>query len=119
MIRLPILVLLASLSTLAAASPCGTIGRDSVCVTESEYGDTWPFTFPAGELSCYTQHIAGMKRAEVVITHRGKTYAINGTAMANKDYLNSAPITKPHPQFIGGWMTPPSDFIHRGLALCR
>lgn len=82
-------------------------------ITAAEYGAEWPFTVNEVELSCRNV-------AAVLMTANGKRYWLNGKASAQFKSLPSwRELAKPNPKYgAGAMMSPPSDMIQRGLALC-
>lgn len=97
--------------TFAALLGCSA-GNQSVKVTQSEYGDRWPFTVTEGELDC-------LNRADVVLRVNGEVYAINGTAR-NKtaEYKDLGEIWRDQPDHSEGKVPIPSEMIERGRAIC-
>jgi hypothetical protein len=76
-----------SLLVLAACGPAQDPTRRQI--SQSEFGDTWPFTVESGELAC-----VGPGK-NVVFTTGGTTYGVNGTAKSR--YPTVDPIWKEQP----------------------
>jgi len=112
----------------------------SVHITKEEYGEKWPFTVPAGTLTCETLLINGKPRSiggsllGIVTFHtHNKTYAMNGLAdarAASRGYRPLEEIWRANPdiarQYKEARIKPPdiirvdfSSILKRGLALCR
>lgn len=49
-----------------------TAAQNTLAVSASEYGETWPFTFDSGQLGC--------DRMAAYVEHDGIKYALNGVA---------------------------------------
>lgn len=81
-------------------------------VTESDFGDEWPFTVAVGELTCDND--------AVTFTSNGQSYALNGLAKSayGHPYGSEAGIVKQDPTIDGVWMST-YPVLERGLALCE
>jgi len=89
----------------------------SVVITESEFGERWPFTIPSGTLSC-TLFLE--KYAMVTFTANGKTYAVNGIDKGHaeqKGWRKIDEIWKANPSFPGTKINM-HPIIEKGLSLC-
>lgn len=89
-------------------------------ITRKEFGDDWAFTVDEGILSCKGENGIG----EVTFTSGGKTYAINGAAKSNKEYLPIEDIWLDDPQWadkteMKGVKKNIGLFIDKGLELCK
>jgi hypothetical protein len=77
--------------------------REGIEIRQAEYGDRWPFAMQQVRLRCEG---AGA----VILTVRGKDYAVNG--MAGARYASIQPVWKSTNIDIG-------PIISRGLTLCK
>ena len=105
-----ILSLLAFLLVLAlvigSLTKDGPISNNERIISESEYGNDWPFTVRQGRLKCTD--------SAVTFEADGTTYAVNGTAQS-RGYPRIDSIWK------HGVTTPRisiSSVLHDGLVLC-
>lgn len=90
---------------------CGSPPDDGISVTQSEYGDRWPFTVTEGTLRCYNDP----PRKHVVLdAGNGVQYGLNGAARGAGKFPDSKQIMKP--ERFGVHLQP---FIDRGLTLCK
>ena len=88
----------------------------SVVITESEFGERWPFTISRGTLSCTPFGKHGI----VTFTANGKTYAVNGLAKGRakqNGWREIDEIWKANPSFPGT-KTDMHPIIEKGLSLC-
>ncbi len=94
---------------------CST-GNEPTKVTQSEYGDRWPFTVPEGTIDC-------VSRADVVLKVGEDVYAINGTARgkakAGGPYKDLAEIWRNQPAGAEGKIAMPDDLVQKGLKICE
>ena len=99
------LFLLAAILTLSATAA-------GLKIEQAEYGSKWPFTVSEVTLICKQPD------AVVVLTPKGM-YALNGLGMSHfKQAKDSKEIRKPDPRVPGTYMDD-SDFLKRGLELCK
>ena len=91
------------------------VHAETISINAAEYGEKWPFTVDSITLSCRNN------AAVLIQSSTGTTYWLNGKAGAQFKNLPSwREIAKPDSRYgAGAVMTPPSDMITRGLALCR
>lgn len=90
----------------------------SVRITRAEYGSAWPFTVAEGVLAG-AERPGGTGRTrivEVTFTTGGVTYAVNGTAKANKRYTEIDAIWADDPA-LAGLKVNIGPIIDRGLKL--
>ncbi len=80
--------------------------RAGIEIRQAEYGDRWPFAIGQGRLRCEGP-------GAIVLTARGKDYAVNGMAAAR--YGSIQPVRKSgnDPNIDIG------PIISRGLTLCK
>ncbi len=85
--------------------------RTSVFITQTEYGDNWPFTVSYGELECLPPGI-------IIFKANDKTYAVNKLAANSRQYKNLSDIWK---ETSNQSMTKVdiSLIINKGLKLCN
>jgi len=93
----------------------------SVKVTETEYGDKWPFTVPEGIIYYEPVPYPNPKVKLAILTFKvgDKIYALNGLASSRikqRGYLKIDEIWKPDPE-IPGTKISVSPIIDRGLKL--
>jgi hypothetical protein len=87
--------------------------RDAGYITAAEFGDAWPFTVPAGTLTCTPSGKADGRLLVTFGTGDGIEYGINGSA---RDFGFPDPdetIVTDYPDLSG--LDP---IIERGLRLC-
>lgn len=97
------------LNSLTLSERSGEETKPQVQISQSEYGDRWPYTVPNGILECQYN--------DVTLTYEGVTYAINGSARDTGKYRDLKEIWRDNPEFPGAKM-PDAGIIERGLALC-
>ena len=89
----------------------------SIMITESEFGERWPFTISRGTLSCTPSGKFGI----VTFTANGKTYAVNGIAKGHakqNGWREIDEIWKVNPSFPGTKINM-HPIIEKGLSLCK
>ena len=85
---------LAIIGILTVAMPTAYAGGSSVEISQSEYGDKWPFTVSRGRLEC-------IPSSKVVFHARGRTYAVNGVARNDYSLDNMRDIWRKDPNNSG------------------
>jgi hypothetical protein len=80
--------------------------RKGIEISQAEYGERWPFAIQQGRLRCEG---AGA----VVLTVRGKDYAVNGMAAKRYGSIQSVRKSTNDPNIDIG------PIISRGLTLCK
>jgi hypothetical protein len=81
-------------------------------VKDSDFGDRWPFTVPAGTLRCVRESLRSDRLFVTLDTGNGIEYGLNGSAR-EFGFPDGLRILKPGK--TGADIQP---FITRGLALC-
>lgn len=104
---------------LAAALGFGACSSDTdtheVRVTQSEFGERWPFSVPEGTLRCEGSSQAGA----VIFEAEGRVYGVNGTAKS-RGLPGIEPIWLADPAAEGlGLKKNVGPIIQRGLQLCE
>lgn len=93
-------------------------GRMPLIVSNDEYGERWPYTIPNGQILCRERYAGDFLKKDVTITHDGNTYALNGSARGNSEYLPLERIWRDNPKSPGSKIDE-KEIIQRGLDLCR
>lgn len=87
-------------------------------VSQSEYGDRWPYTIPDGRLGCVSKTVAGTQISYVTLEHAGVVYALNGAAIGSGHYAPLESIWRDNPEHPGSKIPDPG-IIQLGLKLCN
>jgi hypothetical protein len=104
---------------LVSVSSCGGTakralleGSNSKEVSREDYGEKWPLTVKSGVLAC--------SGSAVTFKANGVIYALNGTALTQKKWVNIAQIQADDPSSPPGikWKKSVDPLIKDGLKLC-
>ncbi len=112
--------LLCAFPVLLTLSAC----QGSQSVSQSKYGDKWPFTVTQGTLDCTVVALPGVLVANspkaVTLKSGENTYAINGAARTHAEkfgYKDLNEIWKD--DSTGGKVPIPDEIIQKGLEFCK
>ncbi len=89
---------------------------NSIMISQSEFGEAWPFTVTSGELYCIGEG-NGQQVGAVVFATEDESYAVNGTAKA-LGYKPIDEIWRSNPA-IPGTKINIGPVIQRGLQICK
>ncbi|MER2556045.1 MAG: DUF2511 domain-containing protein [Candidatus Competibacter denitrificans] len=96
---------------------------ETAIISAAQFGNDWPLTVPSGVVSCEPASDGSTQIRIVTFVADGKTYAVNGTAMAiakrNKAWRDIEEIWKPDPQYPKQMKMNIGPVLDTGLALCK